>query len=272
MTSSLPPNRRSLTLPTKLHPLLHQGLPEFLRALDRLDVEAFSQWVVVGVSLFSQEELPTLHALTTQARDVLLARAIDLFDGNITHTAQALATSRRALRHHLKRAGLYRRVRTSGTTEREDEPTTSAEIVVDEEAETLRIVLETSPPQGAITRDAIARAAELLHPDALVYMEPGQPVLVNDGLTWLLFFDDWWNGCQYSHDGEAMGLVRGHEQLELILRTAADGLAAADPSTRERAQRRKAELVELSGAAVYQRARQQAMLPADVEPSGAKSP
>ncbi len=85
-----------------------------------LDVDAWLVWVEVGLGVFataggdSPEEndtkvpsLPLARAVTTKARSVVLALAMERFDGNITRAAGALEISRRALREHLRTTGLY---------------------------------------------------------------------------------------------------------------------------------------------------------------------
>lgn len=72
-----------------------------------VDVGAWLAWELVGLRLLSGNRLPNMQAFSTAARWVLLIAAIERFDGNITRMAEALGTSRRALRGQLKAAGLY---------------------------------------------------------------------------------------------------------------------------------------------------------------------
>lgn len=85
-----------------------------------LDVDAWLVWVEVGLGVFARSggdslqgndpkvpPLPLARAVTTEARSMVLALAMERFDGNITRAAGALKISRRALREHLRTAGLY---------------------------------------------------------------------------------------------------------------------------------------------------------------------
>ncbi|MEX1363652.1 MAG: helix-turn-helix domain-containing protein, partial [Nannocystaceae bacterium] len=72
-----------------------------------LDAGAWLAWATVGLALFEGERLPTAKRVLDEARRMLLALAMERTAGNISAIAKHLDTSRRAVRHHLQRLGLY---------------------------------------------------------------------------------------------------------------------------------------------------------------------
>ena len=111
----------------------------------------------------------------------------------------------------------------------------------------------------AIAREMICETVKRLHPAAFVHMEPDQPVLVDDGHCWLLFFDDWGMGCRFTCDGEDMGIVADMIQLEQVVVTVAVAYRELDEPMRERAAEHVTELAGLSGTEVYTRAKAHAL-------------
>ena len=84
-----------------------------------VDVDALTSWLAAGVSLFSKEGVFTMHSARRAADGVVLGLRVNRCAGNITHMAESLKASRRAVREHLKAEGLYEYARAL----REDEPT-----------------------------------------------------------------------------------------------------------------------------------------------------
>ena len=74
----------------------------------RLDGQGWILWCLVGLGLFADRTtLPTARDCTTEAAGMLAGLAMHRFDGNITRAAEALKTSRRALRERLRVCGMY---------------------------------------------------------------------------------------------------------------------------------------------------------------------
>ncbi|MCA9709114.1 MAG: hypothetical protein KDK70_24940 [Myxococcales bacterium] len=71
-----------------------------------VDVGSLAAWALAGLQLFSGD-LPTSREVVKVARRIVLLAALARYDGNITRMAEALETSRRALRDQLKAADLY---------------------------------------------------------------------------------------------------------------------------------------------------------------------
>lgn len=87
--------------------------------IHRLDAAGWIAWTLGGLHVFAVPGqaandpergapwIPSLQAAVDEARRTVIALALLRFRGNLTHTAVALGTSRRALRSHMKRLGLY---------------------------------------------------------------------------------------------------------------------------------------------------------------------
>lgn len=84
-----------------------EEIPARRSKLDLVDVDAWVAWTLLGLELFSTEQLPTVEEVATKSRYIILKAASVRFNGVITHMANALKMSRRRLRDCLKQGGLY---------------------------------------------------------------------------------------------------------------------------------------------------------------------
>ncbi|MCA9706348.1 MAG: hypothetical protein KDK70_10910 [Myxococcales bacterium] len=109
-----------------------------------------------------------------------------------------------------------------------------------------------------ISEAAIRETVQRLHPAAFVHAQTGEPVLVDDGHCWLLFFDDWRDGTRYTCDGEDMGAIEDLVKLEQVLVTVAAAYRELDDEARAEARRHTAELAGLVGVEIYRCAREYA--------------
>lgn len=72
-----------------------------------LDVEGWLAWMLCGLPLFTHSDLPTLRSTNDRVRLLLAVLAMARNQGNFTHAAEQLQTSRRLIRDSLDEAGLY---------------------------------------------------------------------------------------------------------------------------------------------------------------------
>lgn len=80
-----------------------------VREAVELDADALIQWIVAGVSLFSIGDPLTIRRVDTAVDSSVFRVLVNRHAGNITHMAESLQLSRRAVRERLKKAGLYER-------------------------------------------------------------------------------------------------------------------------------------------------------------------
>jgi len=73
----------------------------------RVDAGGWIAWCMTGLAVFAHGEPPIITRVRTEARRLALSLAMLRSKGNITNAAQALGTSRKALRDGLRAAGLY---------------------------------------------------------------------------------------------------------------------------------------------------------------------
>lgn len=78
-----------------------------------VDLEALTEWLLAGLTLFVREGLPSRQAVDDAALRVVLAAALRR-TGSISGAAAALGTSRRSLRDAMKRLGIYDQWRDRG--------------------------------------------------------------------------------------------------------------------------------------------------------------
>jgi hypothetical protein len=93
------------------HDLLPPSPPGPIARIPALEArEAFIDWCAAGLDLFMREgtQLPSRRTIDDAAHRVMLAVVLRRHR-SITAAAQALETSRRALRDTMKRLGLYKR-------------------------------------------------------------------------------------------------------------------------------------------------------------------
>lgn len=111
--------------------------------------------------------------------------------------------------------------------------------------------------QRPITCEQIAAEVQRLHPSAHVCFDKSWPTLVDDGVSWLMFFD-WWDGWRWSFDGEDQGEVLDYLRLQVVLAEVAAVHASADEGRRGRAAAYVRELSRLPLAERYRRAKDHA--------------
>ncbi|MEX1367510.1 MAG: helix-turn-helix domain-containing protein [Nannocystaceae bacterium] len=75
-------------------------------AIERLDVGAWIAWSLCGLELFAGA-LPSSKHAASECRRIVLALAMHRTGGNISETARIVGSSRKVLREHLRRLGLY---------------------------------------------------------------------------------------------------------------------------------------------------------------------
>lgn len=73
----------------------------------RLDASGWLAWSLAGLRLFDGPDLPPLRDARDEARRLLVSLAMLRNRGTISRAAQALGTSRKVLRDHLRDAALY---------------------------------------------------------------------------------------------------------------------------------------------------------------------
>lgn len=78
-------------------------LPE---TIDKLDVGAWIAWSLCGLELFAGAPPSSKHA-ASECRRIVLALAMLRAGGNISEAARLVGSSRKVLREHLRRLGLY---------------------------------------------------------------------------------------------------------------------------------------------------------------------
>lgn len=105
-----------------------------------------------------------------------------------------------------------------------------------------RVVLYDAP--RPITCEQIAAEVQRLHSAAHVCFDKSWPTLVDDGISWLMFFD-WWDGWRWSLDGEDQGEVLDYLGLQVVLAEVAAVYAAVDEGRRQRAVEHVRELSRL---------------------------
>lgn len=76
-------------------------------AMVNVDAEGWFAWILCGLPLFANAELPALRTANDQVRLLLAVLAMARNHGNFTHAADKLQTSRRLIRDSLDDAGLY---------------------------------------------------------------------------------------------------------------------------------------------------------------------
>lgn len=119
----------------------------------------------------------------------------------------------------------------------------------------IRTVLYDAPEP--ITPEQIAAEAERMHLDAHVCTAPGQPTLVDDGVSWVMFFVRR-SGWHWSLDGQDQGLVQDYLALQVILAERARVYAAVDRATWRRAVEHVLRLSQVSVVERYRWAREHA--------------
>lgn len=71
------------------------------------DAVAWLAWTLSGLPLFTEADLPPLRTATERVRRLLTVLAVARNNGNFTHAAEILGTSRRLIRDTLERSDLY---------------------------------------------------------------------------------------------------------------------------------------------------------------------
>lgn len=89
--------------PGELAATLRRSMPSVVHGLDS---GAWIAWCLSGLVLFA-EGLPVMEWVRVESKRVVMALAMLHSGGNITAAAEALGTSRRALRESLRGVGLY---------------------------------------------------------------------------------------------------------------------------------------------------------------------
>ena len=95
-----------------------------------------------------------------------------------------------------------------------------------------------------LTAERIVMEAERMHPLAHASCEPGMPTLVDDGLSWLLFFERW-DGWWYTLDGGSLDRVEDFLHLQVVLAERVEAHAAASEDERRQAAEHVAGLSRL---------------------------
>ncbi len=80
---------------------------QFPSTVEKVDIVAWFAWSVAGLRLFAGDSEPQLDRVVNEARRVLLALLMERTEGNITHVAARIGSSRRVVRERLKEYCLY---------------------------------------------------------------------------------------------------------------------------------------------------------------------
>lgn len=86
-----------------------------------VDTGGWITWCLAGLSVFTHDQPPVMRRVYTEAKRIAMSLAMLRSSGNITVAAQALGTSRRALRDGLRAVGLYPWPGVDGNGPRSDE-------------------------------------------------------------------------------------------------------------------------------------------------------